>query len=45
MTKALVIERIATTYGQPPHVVATWDADFYLRHLQIVKEAKEGNDG
>ena len=39
MTKALVIERIAHRYGLPPHEVAGYDADFYLRHLAILREA------
>lgn len=34
------MERIASRYGQPPHEVATYDADFYLRHLAILAEAK-----
>jgi hypothetical protein len=37
-----VIERIATAYHQPPHEVARYDADFYLRHIKILSEARDG---
>ena len=42
MTKALMIERIARRYHLPPHEVAGYDADFYLRHLAIIDEATDG---
>jgi len=37
-----VIERIAAKYHLPPHEVAQYDADFYLRHLTIIEEATDG---
>jgi len=39
LSKALVIERLAFRYHLPPHEVAGYDADFYLRHLAILREA------
>jgi hypothetical protein len=40
LTVVLLIERIATRYHLPPHEVAGYDADFYLRHLAIIHEAE-----
>lgn len=41
------MERIARRYRQPPHEVAVYDADFYLRHLAILSKAGilETSDG
>jgi len=39
MSRALAIEGIARRYNLPPHEVADYDADFYLRHLAILREA------
>ena len=38
----MAIDRIAIRYSQPPHEVAQYDADFYLRHLTILDEATDG---
>jgi hypothetical protein len=38
----MMVERIARRYGLPPHEVASYDADFYLRHLAILDESKGG---
>lgn len=38
------MERIARRYHLPPHEVATYDADFYLRHLAMLDEAGRFQD-
>lgn len=44
MTRALFLERMAERYHVPPHEVVAWDADFYLRHVEMLKIAESGQD-
>ena len=35
---------MAKRYGVAPHEVLDWDAEFYLRHIEMLRIAETGAD-